>query len=301
MRQSVRNTVVGLGAAAALVFTLDEIGVTRIAPGHDTGFEIVKTSSQPDSEITFTVKRQITCWLCLKLAGVDSVVSAHVSRASDDLVVFEGKKAGWWHVTTLDTSGVNELFTWRSGGLLTVKTVNANAGIGLDDWRIDLADGREYDSLSRARRRTYFFWISLFLMGLSVAGVAMSAFEQRRKPLFGVDRCLRLIIGGVEGRNPEETRRMQRILNDVLFRGASVESALESASIDQKQRMRFYLQALGKFRKQLLFFIQGLSIALRQVTMTTERRDVRRESVEKTDRSDRDRHRTTASRPSADD
>jgi hypothetical protein len=262
-----RKVVLALSAAAAILFGLDKIGVTPIAPGHDVGFKWSTHSEQGNRELILTTDAgDLKCWLQLKVrTEVDNanVFHAKLSTSEHELAIAaEPIDQHAWRLRIFEPSkgGRKQVkFDWPSGvSLIVYASANPGSDLALEEWEVYLKD-KESDSASKATWRRNWFWISLSLVFVSVVGAVYGALPERPalQP-FTSQVCVGEIITRIEGASKLETRRIRSVLQKVVLEKASVAEALDATGLQGIESKKLWFTARHHFMTRLEELIREL-------------------------------------------
>lgn len=259
--RKLRLWLIVLGAPAAILLGLHEIGGTPISRGYDTGFRWRQEQANQRLVLGADPEGNMTCWVRLKVPATSLGFAAETSARVPLRVTKQAADSGYeWIAITKDSTIPEDKFEWPSGGVITVDPQDKSPQLGIADWYV-YPSNKNFDSAQRAYWRTILFRISLFFLGLSLTGAILEGVEKYRKKRepFSPQHCLQSLIGGVEGADETKTEQMQTTLEKVLVEGFTVQDALAPLKLTPIQEKIFWIQTAGRFRVKLVFLINELN------------------------------------------
>jgi hypothetical protein len=262
--KGLRLFLIVLAAPATVLLGLHEIGSTPISKGYDTGFQWRAEPSSGRLILSAEAGGNMTCWIKLKIPTTSSRLTAETSaKVSLQVSVQPVDQRYEWIKITKSSATPEEMFDWPSGATLSIDFQDRPPDLKIADWYIFL-NNKNPDSNDWSRRRRILFVMSLVLLVLSLAGVILEAIEKygaKRVP-FSPQRCMELLIGGIEGVNDQESERMKMILGKVLLEGATVPEALAPLKLSWIDQQTLWFKTRRQFRSRLQFLIDQLNKSL---------------------------------------
>jgi hypothetical protein len=257
-----KRIAVGLGAIALLLLGLDKIAGKPILPGRDTGFAWRAEGPANTQRLVLTSDAgDLTCVIELKAAGPDSAWNASLSSGAP-LALAHSASGNGETLVTLSAAGKppREKFLWPSGiDILLSPARNPSSALSVVDWTVYVTNDA-YDSLARSKRRTIWRWICVFLLFIGLASAAHEALAKSETTAapFTAQDCVVILIASVEGRNGEETKRMQTVLRKVLLEEVKVRYAIDTIPLSPIERQALWFRARARFLERLTSILVGL-------------------------------------------
>lgn len=270
-----KKIILVVSAIAAALVGLDKIGVTPIAPGTDLRMTTTPAPASSGSGVRFRhdagdAKVRFQIVVATAEAGVPSWRASLAGKKLEALAKpLEGRR---WRLTiTARGPGDkdDQKFLWPAGRELTVTAGPSHPSLSLLDWRAFVQDG-PFDSRRRAQWRRSWFWLSLIILGLSMAGGVYSLLGKDDTPeALTPEDLLERIILTIRGRDEEDTERIRALLQELTIRGAGRDSALDALGPWDKplDRIQFFLRAKGLLKSRVRFFRDGLTNVLQRLAM----------------------------------
>ena len=244
-----------LGAIAAFLLGVSEIGGTPIAPGRDTGFAV-----DPACDVGGVCFRtdvgdiEASLSLTVRVRDADSL-GAWQARLEDgsDLHVDVDRRDGVLHRLSVGASegSARSKFSWPSGVTLVLKN-DSTAATSVENWRVYTEDG-PYDSRGRECWRSALFFTGIVLLPLALVGAVVAAVGSgggREDASLTADVVIRHLIESIEGTSPEDTVRVRKYLHSTVI--GSVPSG-EAAKAVLPPEERASIRLTFAYRAQELF------------------------------------------------
>lgn len=253
-----------MGVVGASFVGLERIGVTPVVSHYDAHFRWRQDAARPARILLSTDTGDLDCWLRLVVQplGDAPAITASITDGTELAVSPSRVAADKW---SLEISSPGLLstqrmkFKWPAGIEVAVTSTGApTATVIVTDWEI-FGDKAESDSAAKARQRRIWFWVSLVMLGLSLASGIYGVLPE--KPATGsitAAQCIQLIIPRVEGSSKEETKRFQQFLQKVMIEGSKVDHALEEVGIRPHDRRVFFFRVRARFLERLSHLISEL-------------------------------------------
>lgn len=251
--KTLRRILIVLAAPAALLLGLTQLGGTPISKGYNTGFHSTVESS-PVRLALSTDTGDLTCWVKLRIPANALSFSAKLSTGAL-LWVYQDTRDGsdQWIAIVAEGQKPQEKFKWPSGAaLLVYSSDNSPGSLTLNDWRVFLSD-KDYDSMDRAKWRTWVFRGSVALLILALIGGGLEGYSKltEEAPPFTSQRCIEYLIKSTKGKTAQETKWMRAILTNVLLETVPVADALASLPLANFQRKALWFKTRSQFRSRL--------------------------------------------------
>lgn len=146
MKRPFRILVLGLSAAAGVIFGLDKVGVTPIAPGYDAGFKARQRDSVTGQDLVLSTDvGDLNCWVQLRLrTAVPPSIGVALANGIK-LGVAEAPVGGGLHVVEITDRGKPGVrgakFEWPAGIPIVVSLAWAGpVAAVVEDWTIYVKD-----------------------------------------------------------------------------------------------------------------------------------------------------------------
>jgi hypothetical protein len=262
--KKLRRVLMVLGAPAAALLGLTQLGGTPLYKGYNTGLTATPLTNSVNQKLAIsTDSGDLMCWVKLRLPLHAQSLSATLSNGSPLSVYQESvQDADQWVAIVAEGQKREEKFKWPSGAILFVTT---NGGSAMpSDWRVYLSD-QAFDSKDRARWRSIAFSFSVVFLFLSLAGLIFEGLEKRREEpttSFTHERCLNELIMSTEGGSSQETEWMRSILRKVLLQTVTVADAIAPIPLQKGEKWALWFKTRNQFRLRLERLITDLNVDL---------------------------------------
>jgi hypothetical protein len=265
--RKLRIALMVLAGPAAAIFAVHQFGDTPISRGYDTGFV---WRAEPKGHIVLSIDPDgnMTCWLKLKVPATTGPITAATSGHVPLRVTLQDADAGsQWLSVTKNSTLPEDKFDWASGGTVDIDFGGNTATPEVLDWYI-YPSNKSFDSRERARWRQTWFWISVAFFVLSFAGLVLEGVDKygAKSETLSPQLLLHKLILNIQGKDDEESRRIQSVLEKVLLEGSTVQDALAPLKLSPKEQRIFWIKAAGRFRARLKFVITELNRYLARVS-----------------------------------
>jgi hypothetical protein len=263
----VRAILITISVLAGMVWSLDKIGVTPIAPGTNVHFSYsLRRQSSQDWLVLKSDAGTQKCWIRLVITGAFKTAPSLTAELAT------GKRLrgqiypigrNLWAIDLFNTTAdkrARPMFDWQSGDRIFVH-LQTSAPASLHYWTIYLDKG-ESDSLGKAIWRQQWFYISLFLLAISIAAGAYSLLKDHEKKTeqFTPQLCILQIVGDIETDNPDESAKIRKLLSRVLLTGGggTIKEVMSNLGIPPKEQPALWFKARSQFLGRLDYLIEHL-------------------------------------------
>ena len=252
-----RRILLTLAAVAAVLLTLEKVGVFELVPGANLRFHW-SPLTLADGRSALAMRSDvgdIAAWMQLVVGwnGPDIGTFTASIPGGDPLAVdvqAAGPSRRHISISKAPSPPQGTPFSWRAGVPLELAHSSGEVGpLVVEDWII-YPSTQASDSATKARLRRIWTVISWVLLAISVAGVAITTWSEKEESLVMPVALVRSIVGSVEGVNATETKQLRSFLSKVLIRGATVNEALDSLAIPRKP---FYMRPRFQARARRVF------------------------------------------------
>ncbi len=248
--------VVAISATAAVLLgteKLEKLGVRIFPNGKDAGFSCKPLPSGKGLQL-WANEGELSCVLKLKIKGAilgrdkfDARFEAYKGWPQQSLAC-DYHTDGWIELHQPDRKVADPKFTWYPARPIElIYTEGPLESLELEDWSIHPKEQGDFDSKSASFWRTVTFWVFLASLFLPVYE-AVNKFSRSPEPMTP-EKCVRGLIECVEGDNTAETKRLRKLLLQVIIQRRSVQQALDSVGVrGHSARGATWTKARGRLR-----------------------------------------------------
>lgn len=259
-----KRVVLAISAVAALLLGLEKVGVYRIVPGGETGFECTPLDDRAGYLLRHSNSTgNLTSWVRLTVRGriASGVKFVPVEWTGDGLVIVS-RPLGDGRLEVTISKAPNPPrgtpFVWGAGLDLQIADSGAVIAPTVENWAV-FPSGQAPDSQSLATRRRRWTIVSWILLPLAAFGTALTALTAL-KETGGAERVttrtfVTAIINDIDGDSPAETKRLRLFIRRVVLDDVPVDQALTKAGFKsagawaaKRERYAFQAKAIHLFR-----------------------------------------------------
>jgi hypothetical protein len=251
---------------AAMVLSLEKVGLQRLCPGKDSNFawKMRRENDRPVLQMT-TDAGTLTCRLRLKVAGdrgrlLSAKDGPKCTMGKTEELAVESIGDGWFDITA-PLGAENELFEWVAGSRLkfTCDTQEVKE-LTIRNWQVIVSEGRG-DTRLLANWRDTWFYVSLVLWPVSTFfGIFGVEYFVKRQPKITREKILSL-VEKVGHPHPPTEARIQTMLRVWIENDPGAPDPVDAVEwpTEIKRREQISLWSRGRRRfRQLLAEIDPL-------------------------------------------
>jgi hypothetical protein len=250
-----RRILLGLSAVATVILGLEKVGVYQFVPGADLRFQGQTLSD--GARVGLSLRNDagdLTCWIrvVVRAGGNGQPSFSATNWSGDPLTIVPHALGANLHELTISKQAAppdGVPFLWRAGLPLEIETSPA-VPLTLEDWVV-FPNNQPSDTRAKDNRRWWWTRLSWGFLALSVLGTLLTALKEKEERETVTTLTL---VRTIEGRDPQETKRVRAFLTKVLLEDTPVREALTSARLPAQStaaKFVFLTQATSLFRERI--------------------------------------------------